>query len=167
MTGKLQATSELEGTGGLPTIVGKGQLAVSDGLLVQLPLQNVLATLLQVSALKEIKFQTCTVDYALANNILKTPSIKLIGPQIQITGSGEMSLADYTLNYELTLALAKDLLGSVPSQLQSAFKPREDGFLTITFKVTGPYDSPKTDLLGGVIKNVIQDQLQQRLKKLF
>lgn len=161
MTGKLQATSELEGTGGLPTINGKGQLAVSDGLLVQLPLQSVLATLLQVAALKEIKFQTCTVDYALANNILKTPSIKLLGPQVQITGSGEMSLADYTLKHELTLALAKDLLGSVPSQLQSALKAREDGFMTLTFKVTGPYDSPKTDLLGGVLKNVIQDQLKR------
>jgi hypothetical protein len=36
--------------------------------------------------------------------------------------------------------------------------------MTLTFKVTGPYDSPKTDLLGGVIKNVIQDQLKRLFK---
>jgi len=161
MTGKLQATCELEGTGGLPTLVGKGQLAVSDGLLVQLPLQNVLATLLQVAALKEIRFHTCTVDYALAHNTLKTPRIKLLGPRLQITGSGEISLADYPLKHELTVALAKELLGSVPSQIKSVLKAREDGFMTLTFKVTGPYDAPKTDLLGGVIRNVIQDQLRK------
>ncbi|MCX6899871.1 MAG: AsmA family protein [Verrucomicrobia bacterium] len=167
ISGKLQGTTAVEGTGGLPTIVGKGRFEITNGQLMQLPLQGVLATLLQVAELREIKFDSCVLEYTLANSVLQTPVIKLSSAGIQVMGKGFVSLADYSLNHELTLALSKTLLAKVPKELQSAFKDRGDGFLTVDFRVSGPYDSPKTDLAQGLLKNAVQQQLQQRLFKLF
>ncbi|MBI5686363.1 MAG: AsmA family protein [Verrucomicrobia bacterium] len=167
ITGKLQGTTAVEGTGGLPTIVGKGRFEITKGQLMQLPLQGVLASLLQVAELREIKFDECVLEYTLANSVLQTPVIKLSSTGIQVTGKGAVSLTDCTLNHEITLALSKPLLAKAPKELQSAFKDRGDGFLTVDFHVTGPYDSPKTDLTQGLLKNAVQQQLQQRLFKLF
>jgi hypothetical protein len=167
ITGKLQGTTAVEGTGGLPTLVGKGRLEITKGQLMQLPLQGVLASLLQVAELREIKFDECVLEYALANSVLQTPVIRLSSTGIQVTGKGAISLTDYSLNHELTLALAKPLLAKAPKELLSAFKDRGDGFLAVDFRVTGPYDSPKTDLAQGLLKNAVQQQIQQRLFKLF
>ena len=167
INGKLQGTTTVEGTGGLPTIVGKGRFEITNGQLMQLPLQGVLASVLQVAELREIKFDDCVLEYTLANSVLETPVIKLSSSGIQVTGKGSISLVDNTLNHDLTLALSKTLLAKVPKEAQSAFKDRGDGFLTVDFHVSGPYDSPKTDLAQGLIKNAVQQQLQQRLFKLF
>ena len=50
---------------------------------------------------------------------------------------------------------------------RDAFKDRGDGFLAVDFHVSGPYDSPKTDLAQGLLKNAAKDQIQQRLFKLL
>ncbi len=167
ITGKLQGTTAVEGTGGLPTITGNGKFEITNGQLMQLPLLGVLATLLQVPELNEIKFDECVLEYTLANSVMQTPVIKLSSSGIQITGKGSVSLADNTLNHDLTLALSKTLLAKVPKEVQSAFKDRGDGFLAVDFHVSGPYDSPKTDLAQGLLKNAAKDQIQQRLFKLF
>ncbi len=165
LTGKLQGTTAVEGTGGLPTIKGKGRFEITNGQLMQIPLLGTLATLLQVSELKEIKFDECVLEYTLANSVLETPVIKLMSSGIQLTGKGVVALADNSLNHDMTLALKKTMLSKIPSELQSAFKDRGDGFLAIDFHVSGPYDSPKTDLAQGLIKNAVKDQIQQRLFK--
>ena len=165
ITGKLQGTTAVEGTGGLPTMTGKGRFEITDGKLMQIPLLGLLATLLQVPELNEIKFNECVLEYTLANSIMETPVIKLSSSGIQITGKGSVSLVDNTLNHDLTLALSKTLLAKVPKEVQSAFKDRGDGFLTVDFHVSGPYDSPKTDLAQGLLKNAAKDQIQQRLFK--
>ena len=167
ITGKLQGTTAVEGTGGLPTITGNGKFEITNGQLMQLPLQGVLASLLQVAELREIKFDECVLEYTLANSVMQTPVIKLSSSGIQITGKGSVSLADNTLNHDLTLALSKTLLAKVPKEVQSAFKDRGDGFLAVDFHVSGPYDSPKTDLAQGLLKNAAKDQIQQRLFKLL
>ena len=167
INGKLQGTTTVEGTGGLPTIAGKGRFEITNGRLMQLPLQGVLATLLQVAELREIKFDECVLEYTLANSVMQTPVIKLSSAGIQVTGKGSVSLTNYALNHDLTLALSKTLLAKVPKEVQSAFKDRGDGFLTVDFHVSGPYDSPKTNLAQGMLKNAVQQQIQQRLFKLF
>jgi hypothetical protein len=167
MKGKLRAVASVEGTGGLATIVGNGKLEITAGSLAQMPLQGLLATVLQVSELREIQFSECLVEFKLAKNVMQTPVVKLTSPAVQVSGKGEVSFTDNTLNHDLTLALAKNLLNNVPKELASAFKDRGDGFLAVDFHVSGPYDAPKTDLAQGLIKGAIQNQLQQQMKKLF
>ena len=65
MNGKLQATVAFEGTGGLPTMVGNGRAEIVGGKLAEIPLLNQLSFLLQVPALRELKFDECRVEFSI------------------------------------------------------------------------------------------------------
>ena len=86
---------------------------------------------------------------------------------MQITGSGSVSLDDYSLNHNLTLAVAQDLLKRAPKEVRNVFTPRADGFLTLDFRVWGPYDSPKTDLQNRIVQGAAEQLLERGLKKLL
>jgi uncharacterized protein involved in outer membrane biogenesis len=163
-SGKLQVNTALTGTGGLATMAGSGKIEITGGQLVDMPLLNLIATLVQVPVLKDLRFDECRVEYTLADNVLETPVVSVKSPQVQITGKGSVSLEDYTLNHDLTLALAKGTLDNVPDAVRRAFVQRADGWYTIDFRVWGPYDSPKEDLGKRLAKGIGQNLLQQFLK---
>jgi len=79
--------------GGLPTIVGNGRMEIDGGQLTQIPILNLLATLLQMDALRNLKFSECVMEYSISNNVMQTPVIRIISPELQITGKGSVSLA--------------------------------------------------------------------------
>lgn len=167
MTGKLQVSTALQGTGGLPTMAGNGRAEIVGGTLTQVPLQNLLADLLQAPALREIKFDECLLEFSLTNNVMQTPVIRLLSPLVQITGKGTVSLTDYTLNHDLTLALAKAALDKVPPEVRNVFTERPDGFFTIDFRVWGPYDAPQTNLQDKIVRGAAQQLIEKGLQKLF
>ncbi|MGD0650876.1 MAG: AsmA family protein [Verrucomicrobiia bacterium] len=167
MNGKLQATVAFEGTGGLPTMVGNGRAEIVGGKLVEIPLLNQLSFLLQVPALKELKFDECRVEFSMSNNVMQTPVIRLISPEVQLTGKGSVNLEDYSLNHDMTLALAKGLLANVPKEVRAIFTERSDGYLILDFRVWGPYDSPKTDLQQRIVKGAAEQLLEKGLQKLL
>ena len=164
ISGKLQADAKIEGSGGLPTMKGGGQLQIVDGMLIKVPAQDIIATLLQVPELKQLQFQECRIEFTMADNVMQTPVISLKAPHIQVTGKGSIALEDYALNHELTLAIDKSLLDKVPKEVRKIFKERADGYLTIDFKVWGPYDKPKTDLTERLVKGAVGGLLEKFLK---
>lgn len=166
-SGKLQLSTALTGTGGLATMAGNGKAEITGGQLVNIPVLNLLATLLQISALQNLKFDECRLEYTIANNVMETPVISLKSPQVQITGKGSVALEDYSLNHTLTLTLAKGTLDSVPKEVRSIFTQRDDGSLALEFKVWGPYDAPKTDLEKRVLTGAADQLLQKGLQKLL
>jgi uncharacterized protein involved in outer membrane biogenesis len=161
LTGKLQANAKVSGTGGLATMTGSGKAEVADGLFVDVPLLKLIGTLLQIEELKQLKFDKCLLEFTIADNVMQTPVIKISAAKVELTGHGNIQLSDYSLNHEFTLALAKDLLSRLPQEVRDALTQRADGYYTLSFKVTGPYDSPKTDL--GT--KLVQDAAKQLLKK--
>jgi uncharacterized protein involved in outer membrane biogenesis len=167
LTGQLQLTAKLEGTGGLATITGGGRAEVVNGQLTGVALLNLLGTLLQVPELQNLQFRECVLEYTLTNHVMQTPVIRLTAPLVQMTGRGAMELQNYTLQHTFTLALAESLLAQAPNEIRRAFSRRDDGFLTIEFNVTGPYDAPKTDLSQRLLKGAGQQLLDKGLKKLF
>jgi uncharacterized protein YhdP len=165
--GKLQLTTALAGTGGLATMNGSGKAEIVGGQLVEMPVLSLLATVLQVPALRDLKFDECRLEFSLSNNVMQTPVISLKSPQVQITGQGSVRLEDYALNHTFTLALARGALDGAPKEVQAIFTPRQDGFQTIDFKVWGPYDSPKTDIKERLIKGAAGQLIQKGLQQLF
>jgi hypothetical protein len=163
--GKLRGNAAITGTGGLPTIVGGGKLEIIGGKLAQLPLQELIATLLQVPELREVAFDQCVMEFSISNNVMFTPVIRLTSSQVQISGNGQVALDDYSLNHTLTLALAKGMLDRMPKEIRANFIERPDGFLAIEFRVWGPYASPKTDLQQRVLKGAAEQLLQKGLEK--
>jgi len=124
------------------------------------PLLKMVGTLLQVEELKQLKFDQCLLEFTLADNVMQTPVIKITAPRVQLTGHGSVQLADYSLNHEFTLALAQDLLSKLPKEVRDALTQRADGYYTLSFKVTGPYDSPKTDLGNVLVKDAAKGLLK-------
>ena len=163
-SGKLQLTTALTGTGGLETIVGDGKAEITGGQLVDVPLLTLMSTILQVTALRDLKFDECLLEYIISNNVMQTPVISLKSPQVQITGKGHVALDDYSLDHALTLVLAKGALEKTPKEVRAIFTAREDGSYAINFKVWGPYDHPKTDLDKIVLKGAAGQILQRFLK---
>jgi len=87
-------------------------MEIDGGQLTQIPILNLLATLLQMDALRNLKFSECVMEYSISNNVMQTPVIRIISPELQITGKGSVSLADYSLNHNLTITFAKGALGA-------------------------------------------------------
>lgn len=167
LTGKLNITTVLEGTGGVPTIVGTGRVQIADGQLMEIPLLNLLASLLQVDALHELKFSECLLEFSISNNVMQTPVIRLTSPQVQIAGKGSVSLADDSLNHDMTITFAKGLLDRMPNEMRGLFTEQPDGSLALDFKVWGPYNKPKTDLKERVAQVIGQQLIEKGLKKLL
>ena len=168
MTGHLQAVAQLAGTAGLSTLVGAGHADIIGGQLAEIPLLNMLATLLQVPELRSPKFDECHLEFSVTNNVMFTPVIRLRSSQVQLSGHGQVSLADFSLDHDLTLALAPTALDHVPKEIRSSFARRDDGWWIIDFRVSGPYSSPKTDLqqrlLRGAAEQFFGKGLNQFLK---
>jgi uncharacterized protein involved in outer membrane biogenesis len=165
--GKLKANAKLTGTGGLPTIAGNGRAEIAGGQLVGLPALSLVASLLQIKALERVRFDEAVMEFAIAENMMQTPVIRVRAPDLQLDGRGSVSLADYSLNHTLTLALSQSALAGAPKEVRGIFKERADGFFTLDFKVWGPYDSPKTDLKDRLVKGATQQLLEKGLQKLF
>ncbi|MEI6083573.1 MAG: AsmA family protein [Verrucomicrobiota bacterium] len=162
--GKLQMKAALTGTGGLETINGAGNAEVVGGQLVNIPLLNLVATLLQVPALQDLKFDEIKLEYTIANNVMQTPVIRLKSPQVQITGKGTVALTDYALDHTFTLTLAAGVLDHAPKEIRQEFTAVTNGAYAIDFKVWGPYDAPKTDLQKRLLKGVADQLLKKFLK---
>jgi len=165
--GKLQMNAALTGTGGLETINGAGNAEIVGGQLVNIPLLDLVATLLQVPALKDLKFDEFKMEYTIATNVMLTPVISIKSPLVQITGKGAVSLADYSLNHTLTLTLAAAALDHAPKEIRKVFTKLESGSYAIDFKVWGPYDAPKTDLQNRLALGVGEQLLDKGLKQLL
>lgn len=165
LSGKLNITTAMEGTGGLPTIVGNGRVEIDDGKLMEIPLLNLLATVLQISALRDLTFKECVVEFSVSNNVMQTPVIRVTSPHVQITGKGSVSLDNYSLNHDMTIIFAKGALDRAPSEIRGLFTERPDGSLALDFKVTGPYDSPKTDLTKRIAQGLGQQLIEKGLRR--
>jgi uncharacterized protein involved in outer membrane biogenesis len=163
-SGKLQLTTALTGTGGLETIGGTGKAEVTGGQLVEIPILNLLATLLQTSALRNLAFDEFVLEYVITNNVMQTPVIRVVSPQVQITGKGKITLDDYKLDHALTLVFSAATMDKVPKEIRNVFTKRDDGSFAIDFNVTGPYDAPKTDLQQKLISGAAGSLLQKFLK---
>lgn len=163
LDGKLNVSTALQGTGGLPTIVGTGRVQIADGKLMEIPILSQVGSVLQIDALRELKFSECVVEFSISNNVMETPVVRLISPLIQITGKGSVSLSDFKLNHDMTLIFTKGAADNVPSGVRYLFTERQDGSLAIDFHVSGPYSSPKTDLA----KRMGQQLIEKGLRKLL
>ncbi len=167
LSGKLQATTILRGTAGVATITGQGRAEVTDGTLSGVPFLDLAAALLQIPDLQQVRFSECRLEFTIANNEIHTPMIRVVAPRLELTGRGRLSLDEMVLDHDFNLAVDRTLLARLPQEVRAVFTEREDGYLTIAFKVTGPYDKPKTDLAGRIVRGTTDQLIQKGLRKLF
>jgi hypothetical protein len=168
LTGTLRANAKIEGTGGLLTVKGSGQVEIKDCKWPQAPLFGLLAAVLQVPDLADPRFDDCHVDFTLRGGQARTPVVSFKGPALELTGQGVTNLVTSMVDYDLTLGLSPGLLAKVPGgTTRAAFKTRADGFGTIAFKVTGTTTAPKADLATRFGKAVAIEAAKDGLGRLL
>ncbi|HSB60488.1 MAG TPA: AsmA family protein, partial [Vicinamibacteria bacterium] len=168
VSGTLVGKASFEGTGGLPTMKGKGRAEIADCKVANAPVFGALAAALRVQELANPSFEQCLIEFTLAGSRLQMPVISLKGRQMQLTGRGTTNLDTYALDYDLNLALGTETLDKIPvRELKAAFKDRGDGFSALDFKVTGTSTAPQTDLAARVGKAAATEAAVGGLKKLF
>jgi uncharacterized protein involved in outer membrane biogenesis len=167
-SGKLQARASFEGTGGLPTVKGKGHADVTECHVEKSAVLALLAGVLRLPELASPRFDTCHLEFTLGANKARVPVLAFKGPQIQLTGQGVTDLGTSGLDFDLTLALEKKLLDRVPvHELRRAFQERADGFSVVDFKVTGTTQQPRTDLTTKIAAGTAKEAVKGAIGRLF
>jgi uncharacterized protein involved in outer membrane biogenesis len=168
--GKLRGKATFEGTGGLPTLEGRGEADVADCRVENARVMALLSSVLRVPELANPEFDECRVEFTVAGSRVRTPVVSLKGEAVQLTGRGTYDVDTHALDYDMSLALAAKLLAKVTrKELRPAFKDRGDGFSAVDFRVYGTSLAPQTDLLSRVGKaaatEAAKGQLDRLLKK--
>ena len=147
LSGTLAAKGTFEGSGGLPTMKGRGQGTITDCRVEHGRTLALLAAVLQVPELASPDFDECRAEFTQSGYRLSTPVLRLVGKAVQLTGEGTVNLATSGLDYQMTLALAPRLFAKVTRpELRPAFRQRGDGFSAIDFRLYGTTLDPQTDL---------------------
>jgi len=168
VAGSLMAKASFEGSGGLPTLKGKGRAEIADCRVTNARTLAVVAAALRVPELANPELDQCLVEFSMAGSRIQTPVVRLTGKQIQITGHGTTNLDTSALDYDMNLALGKELMDKIGvRELRAAFRDRGDGFSAVDFKVTGTTLAPQTDLASKVGKAAATEAAVSGLKKLF
>ncbi len=168
VTGSLMAKASFEGQGGLPTLKGKGRAEIADCKVANARALAVVAAALRVPELANPDLDRCLVEFSMTGSRVQTPVLSLTGKQIQINGHGTTNLDTSALDYDMNLALGKELMDKIGvRELRAAFRDRGDGFSAVDFKVTGTTLAPQTDLASKVGKAAATEAAVGGLKKLF
>lgn len=168
VTGTLEAKATFEGTGGLPTLKGRGQGRVTDCRIEKAKVMALLSTALQVPELANPEFDECRVEFTTAGSRVQMPVVSLKGDAMQLTGRGTYNIDTDAIDYDMSLALAAKLLAKVTrKELRPAFKDRGDGFSAVDFKVYGTTLAPQTDLLSRVGKAAATEAAKDEINKLL
>jgi uncharacterized protein involved in outer membrane biogenesis len=168
VTGKLMAKASFEGSGGLPTLKGKGRAEIADCQVANARILAVVGAALRLPELANPNLDRCLVEFSMAGSRVQTPVVNLTGKQIQITGRGSTNLDTKALDYDMNLALRKEMLDKIAvRELRAAFKDRGDGFSAVDFKVTGTSLAPQTDLASRVGKAAATEAAVSGFKKIF
>jgi hypothetical protein len=168
LTGTLAAKATFEGSGGLPTMKGRGEGTVVDCHVEHAKTLALLAGILQVPELASPDFQECRVEFTQAGSRLSTPVLSLKGDAVRLSGRGTVDLDSWGLDYRMTLGLAPKLLAKVTRpELRPAFKPGSDGFSSIEFRLYGTTLEPQTDLLSRIGKAAATEAAKGQINKLL
>jgi uncharacterized protein involved in outer membrane biogenesis len=168
LTGTLTGNARFEGSGGLPTLRGKGSADIASCRAEGSRVLALLAGVLQVPELANPDFESCRVEFQQAGNRFATPVVRMVGDAVRLTGSGVMNIDTSGLDYTMTLALSPKLFAKITRpELRGAFTTRPDGFAAIDFKLFGTTLEPKTDLLSRVGKAAATEAAKQGLSRIL
>ncbi len=168
LTGTLTGNARFEGSGGLPTIRGKGSADIASCRAEGSRVLALLASVLQVPELANPDFESCHVEFQQTGNRFATPVVRMVGDAVRLTGAGTLNIDTSGLDYQMTLALSPKLFAKITRpELRGGFTTRDDGFAAIDFKLYGTTLEPKTDLLSRVGKAAATEAAKQGINRLL
>ena len=114
-------------------------------------------------------FSTVTVSGTVTDGVMRSDDLFAELPFLQLTGGGQVDLAEATIDYSLTARVIDR-----PEFLSDATPEELDEFTeaVIPLKITGPIDSPRIapdveKLLQKKVEEEVKNLLKDKLKGLF
>jgi hypothetical protein len=93
-------------------------------------------------------FQTLDAEFTLTNGLVDLKRIHLVNPQLELNGSGSMTLAQASLNVAMDATLSPQASSRAGGGKTIGFFKNNRGQLVVPLKVTGRLENPAVDIDG-------------------
>jgi len=132
-------------------VVAKGQLELTNGQIVALPILDTLAAYTNTAEFRSLDLTRCDCSYVYKPDEIKLRNIHLhSGGLVRLEGS--LDIQGRNLDGKFNLGLRKGVLSHIPGAETKVFKDGKDGMLWTPLRITGTMDDPKEDLTNRLIQ---------------
>jgi AsmA protein len=161
ITGKRTLNGKLSGElimkiplarGALRHLQGSGTLTARDGELTNAELvkriQRATAAmgLTKAQGREATKFKTLEADFTVSNGLAEFSRIRCINPQVEVNGTGTMTLEHPKLDLAVETTLSRQLAARAPKARSVSVLKDSQGRIIVPLKVSGPVESPMVNL---------------------
>jgi hypothetical protein len=149
---------------------GEGKLNVRDGELTNVDLVKKIerATgtigLTKTEQRQATSFKIMEADFILRGGYAEFTRLYLLNPQLEVTGSGTMSLDQPTLDLAISTALSPQASARAGHGRASTFFKDKQGRIVVPLKINGPVENPSVNLNA---EKLIKTGLPQNAEKGF
>lgn len=185
LSGKVDAEFSVENRKGGPAV--SGHLALTDGVLMALPLLDALSAYADTTRFRRLALQEAKTDFEWEEDALTLRNLVIASEGlVRLQGALRMDQQE-RLDGRFRLGLVPGILARIPGAETSVFAPGEKGLLWTDLHITGTLDDPEEDLTARLIeaaglrmieilpetgekvlkftKQVVGEDLQEHLKK--
>jgi type II secretion system protein N len=147
---------------------GSGQLVLANGRIGQVDFLKIIGQLLQIDELTQLDLQQAQVDYRIAAGNVLVDKLLLKTQNLTLTSQGVIALAGGAIFLKTRLEIGGNISKRLPDIiLQNFVQSTTPGSVYLDFDVTGTLESPKTNLLKLLGKNLDIKHPGNLLKSLF
>ena len=131
---------------------GQWQSSCRDGELTNVDLINKVQRVTGLIGLSQIErrqattFKTLEAAFVVADGFADFKRIYMINPQIEVNGSGTMTLQRPSLNIAIETVLSAQASARAGKGKTATFFKDSQGRIVVPLKITGPVESPSVDL---------------------
>lgn len=174
MTGRLGGTLAVSGAGADPQkamarATGKGAIAITDGRVRGLQLvRAVVLAFGKPDAMQPVQggeaFSKFDATYALADGIVTFSDLSFLSRDVALSGSGEVRLAESTVDITGTAMLSEELTSQAGRDLVRYMA--ENGKVTLPATVTGTVSDPRVGIdVGNLARRAVTNEVDRQMKK--
>ncbi|MDL5044509.1 AsmA family protein [Oscillatoria amoena NRMC-F 0135] len=161
-TDQLNGKLDIESTITIPTgspmdFQAAGRLNIREGIVTGVPMLQLIGSVFNISEFQEMSLTKAETDFSVVNRIVTLSNLLLTTSDIRITGGGTITM-DNQYDLRLVLNMSKRLYDKMPDDIRERLTPDGDGsFTTPEFRVYGPQNALKTDLLDKLLQKGLED----------
>lgn len=167
LSGRLNGEVDLVGrTDQLARLEGPGKLAIEDGRFRTPEFFGVIADVLQLSELANLRPKEATAEFKLRDEKVFVEKMVVATDNLQLGAHG-VARFDGKLALDSQLIVTDRIARTLPEFARGSFTKLEDGRMGLDFKISGKTDKPKTDLAEKLLGGKVQDKVSDLLGSLF
>ena len=152
LTGEVNIRLPLGGGRVSQRLQGHGKLVARDGELTNVNLIKKIQRVTGMIGLSQDQqreattFKTMEGDFTIGGGVADFSRLYLVNPQMEVTGSGTMTIDQPTLNIALSTTLSPQASARTGRGRTVTFLKDSQGRIVVPLKVTGPVESPNVNL---------------------